>query len=63
MAHTVQCSHPAGWAKFVARNGEMFENRIKAKEPANLKSKILHVDNSYNAYYKFMVNEIKLGMH
>ena len=39
----------------------MFENRIKAKEPANFKFKFLSVDNSYNEYYKFKVNEIKLA--
>ena len=40
----------------------MFENRIKAKQTSSLDG-FLNVDNSYNAYYKFMVNEIKLGMH
>ena len=49
-------------AEFVARNGETFENRIKAKESANLKFGFLNADDPYNAYYKFKVNEIKSGI-
>merc|ERR1719201_1575637 len=49
-------------AEFVARNGETFENRIKAKESANLKFGFLNGDDPYNAYYKFKVNEIKSGI-
>ena len=49
-------------AEFVARNGETFENRIKAKESSNLKFGFLNADDPYNAYYKFKVNEIKSGI-
>merc|ERR1712093_495599 len=48
-------------AGYVARNGNVFEDRIREKEKHNPKFSFLSPNDSYNAYYLWRLSEIKEG--
>lgn len=48
-------------AGYVARNGLVFEDRIREKEKHNPKFSFLSNNDSYNAYYLWRLSEIKEG--
>jgi splicing factor 3A subunit 1 len=48
-------------AGYVARNGIVFEDRIRDKEKHNPKFSFLSDNDSYHAYYRWRLNEIKDG--
>lgn len=48
-------------AGYVARNGVVFEDRIREKEKHNPKFSFLSANDAYNAYYLWRVSEIKEG--
>ncbi|TAQ85237.1 hypothetical protein B7494_g6433 [Chlorociboria aeruginascens] len=48
-------------AGYVARNGVVFEYRIREKEIHNPKFSFLSANDSYNAYYLWRLNEIREG--
>ncbi|KAH8648387.1 Pre-mRNA splicing factor PRP21 like protein-domain-containing protein [Xylariales sp. PMI_506] len=48
-------------AGFVARNGIVFEDRIREKEKSNPKFSFLHDADPYNPYYLWRLSEIKEG--
>ncbi|PSS12413.1 hypothetical protein M430DRAFT_36544 [Amorphotheca resinae ATCC 22711] len=48
-------------AGYVARNGLVFEDRIREKEKHNPKFSFLSPNDAYNAYYLWRLNEIKEG--
>ncbi|CAG8958865.1 hypothetical protein HYFRA_00011818 [Hymenoscyphus fraxineus] len=48
-------------AGYVARNGIVFEDRIREKEKHNPKFSFLSPNDSYNAYYLWRLSEIKEG--
>ncbi|KAH8686043.1 Pre-mRNA splicing factor PRP21 like protein-domain-containing protein [Tricladium varicosporioides] len=48
-------------AGYVARNGIVFEDRIREKEKHNPKFSFLSTNDSYNAYYLWRLSEIKEG--
>ncbi|KAL5331019.1 hypothetical protein ACEPPN_000546 [Leptodophora sp. 'Broadleaf-Isolate-01'] len=48
-------------AGYVARNGHVFEDRIREKEKHNPKFSFLSPNDSYNAYYLWRLSEIKEG--
>ena len=61
---TVQCSIVDTTPKLSSLHGTerclKIESKLKSPQTSSLD--FLNVDNSYNAYYKFKVNEIKLGI-
>lgn len=48
-------------AGYVARNGPVFEERIREKERNNPKFSFLSNNDAYNAYYQWRLSEIKEG--
>ncbi|KAJ4865285.1 pre-mRNA splicing factor PRP21 like protein domain-containing protein [Trichoderma breve] len=48
-------------AGYVARNGSVFEDRIREKERQNPKFSFLSVDDAYHAYYQWRLSEIRSG--
>ncbi|RDW63868.1 hypothetical protein BP5796_10370 [Coleophoma crateriformis] len=48
-------------AGYVARNGIVFEDRIREKERLNPKFSFLSTNDAYNAYYLWRLSEIKEG--
>ncbi|OLN86038.1 Pre-mRNA-splicing factor [Colletotrichum chlorophyti] len=48
-------------AGYVARNGLIFEDRIRDKERANPKFSFLNDADAYHAYYQWRLDEIKAG--
>ncbi|KAF2140549.1 uncharacterized protein K452DRAFT_299295 [Aplosporella prunicola CBS 121167] len=48
-------------AGYVARNGAVFEDRIREKETSNPKFSFLKQGDAYNPYYAWRVSEIKQG--
>ncbi|KAI9739882.1 MAG: SF3a splicing factor complex subunit [Claussenomyces sp. TS43310] len=48
-------------AGYVARNGAVFEDRIREKEKHNPKFSFLSANDAYNAYYMWRLSEIKQG--
>lgn len=48
-------------AGYVARNGVMFEQRIREKESKNPKFSFLQPDDAFNPYYLWRLSEIKEG--
>ena len=48
-------------AGYVARNGAVFEDRIREKEKHNPKFSFLSVNDAYNAFYAWRLQEIKEG--
>ncbi|KAM0513807.1 hypothetical protein ACHAPE_007406 [Trichoderma viride] len=48
-------------AGYVARNGSVFEDRIREKERQNPKFSFLSPDDAYHAYYLWRLSEIRAG--
>ncbi|CZR64133.1 related to spliceosome-associated-protein [Phialocephala subalpina] len=48
-------------AGYVARNGFVFEDRIREKEKTNPKFSFLSPNDAYNAYYQWRLSEIRAG--
>lgn len=48
-------------AGYVARNGPVFEDRIRQKEINNPKFSFLAANDAYNAYYAWRLNEVREG--
>jgi splicing factor 3A subunit 1 len=48
-------------AGYVARNGMIFEDRIRDKERQNPKFSFLNVADAYNPFYQWRLNEIRAG--
>ncbi|KAL7787943.1 Pre-mRNA splicing factor PRP21 like domain-containing protein [Trichoderma ceciliae] len=48
-------------AGYVARNGSVFEDRIREKERQNPKFSFLNPDDAYHAYYQWRLSEIRAG--
>jgi splicing factor 3A subunit 1 len=48
-------------AGYVARNGAVFEDRIRDKESSNPKFSFLNESDAYNAFYQWRLNEIRSG--
>lgn len=48
-------------AGYVARNGPVFEDRIRDKEQQNPKFSFLNPDDAYNAFYRWRLEEIRAG--
>lgn len=48
-------------AGYVARNGAVFEDRIRDKESSNPKFSFLSSSDAYNAYYQWRLDEIRSG--
>ncbi|MCJ1323273.1 SF3a splicing factor complex subunit [Xylographa vitiligo] len=48
-------------AGYVARNGAVFEDRIREKERLNAKFSFLSVNDAYNPYYAWRLNEVREG--
>ncbi|OAA35798.1 Surp module family protein [Metarhizium rileyi] len=48
-------------AGYVARNGAIFEDRIRDKESANPKFSFLNPADAYNAFYLWRLDEVKSG--
>lgn len=48
-------------AGYVARNGPVFEDRIRQKEIRNPKFSFLNADDAYNAFYAWRLNEVREG--
>lgn len=48
-------------AGYVARNGAIFEDRIRDKETSNPKFSFLNKDDAYNPFYLWRLSEIKSG--
>ena len=48
-------------AGYVARNGAVFEDRIREKERLNAKFSFLSVNDAYNPFYVWRLNEVKEG--
>ncbi|PGH09532.1 splicing factor 3A subunit 1 [Blastomyces parvus] len=48
-------------AGFVARNGPVFEDRVREKERSNPKFSFLNPNDAYGAFYSWRLSEIKAG--
>jgi splicing factor 3A subunit 1 len=48
-------------AGYVARNGSVFEDRIREKERQNPKFSFLNPEDAYNAYYQWRLSEVRAG--
>ncbi|KAI6780569.1 Pre-mRNA-splicing factor-like protein [Emericellopsis cladophorae] len=48
-------------AGYVARNGAVFEDRIRDKEAQNPKFSFLNSADAYNAFYQWRLNEVRAG--
>jgi len=48
-------------AGFVARNGAIFEDRVRSKENHNPKFSFLHANDAYHPFYQWRLSEIKEG--
>ncbi|EHK22709.1 uncharacterized protein TRIVIDRAFT_180017 [Trichoderma virens Gv29-8] len=48
-------------AGYVARNGSVFEDRIREKERQNPKFSFLSLEDAYHAYYQWRLSEIRSG--
>lgn len=48
-------------AGYVARNGAVFEDRIRDKERQNPKFSFLNPDDAYHPYYQWRLSEVKAG--
>ncbi|OJD28580.1 hypothetical protein ACJ73_00021 [Blastomyces percursus] len=48
-------------AGFVARNGPVFEDRVREKERSNPKFSFLNLNDAYAAFYSWRLSEIKAG--
>ena len=48
-------------AGYVARNGAVFEDRIREKEKHNAKFSFLSVNDAYNQFYAWRLNEVREG--
>ncbi|KAH6607150.1 hypothetical protein Trco_003463 [Trichoderma cornu-damae] len=48
-------------AGYVARNGSVFEDRIREKERQNPKFSFLNPEDAYHAYYQWRLSEIRAG--
>src|SRR6186713_2970473 len=48
-------------AGYVARNGTVFEDRIREKEKHNPKFSFLSVNDAYNPFYAWRLNEVREG--
>lgn len=48
-------------AGYVARNGPVFEDRIRDKEQQNPKFSFLNPNDAYNAFYRWRLEEIRAG--
>ena len=48
-------------AGYVARNGAVFEDRIREKEKHNPKFSFLSINDAYNAFYTWRLQEVKEG--
>ncbi|KAM0247881.1 hypothetical protein ACHAQJ_009673 [Trichoderma viride] len=48
-------------AGYVARNGAVFEDRIREKERQNPKFSFLNDEDAYNAYYQWRLSEVRAG--
>ncbi|TEA19886.1 Sorting nexin-3 [Colletotrichum sidae] len=48
-------------AGYVARNGLVFEDRIRDKERSNPKFSFLNATDAYHAYYQWRLDEVKAG--
>ncbi len=48
-------------AGYVARNGAVFEDRIRQKEISNPKFSFLSANDAYNSFYTWRLNEVRAG--